>query len=40
HLFVLDADGKVLHSQDTGVLEEGKGYSREKVTAFLTAWKP
>jgi len=40
HLFVLDADGKVLHSQDSGVLEEGKGYSREKVMAFLNAWKP
>lgn len=40
HFFVLDADGKLLHSQDTGVLEEGKGYSREKVAAFLKAWKP
>jgi thiol:disulfide interchange protein len=40
HLFVLDADGKLLHSQDTGVLEEGKGYSAERITAFLNAWKP
>lgn len=39
HLFVLDADGKVLHSQETGVFEEGKGYSREKIMAFLNAWK-
>lgn len=39
HFFVLDAGGKLLHSQDTGVLEDGKGYSREKMAAFLTAWK-
>ncbi|MBK8725848.1 MAG: hypothetical protein IPL96_07250 [Holophagaceae bacterium] len=25
--------------QDTGVLEDGKGYSREKMAAFLKAWK-
>ena len=24
HLFVLDADGKLLHSQDTGALESGR----------------
>lgn len=40
HLFVLDADGKLLHSQDTGVLEQDKGYSREKIAAFIEAWKP
>ena len=40
HLFVLDADGKVLQSQDTGVLEDGLGYSEEKLAAFLSAWKP
>ncbi len=39
HFFVLDASGKLLHSQDTGVLEDGKGYSREKMAAFLKAWK-
>jgi thioredoxin-related protein len=38
HFFVLDADGKLLRSQDTGELEEGKGYSRAKMTAFLQAW--
>ena len=26
HLFVLDATGVLLHSQDSGKLEEGKGY--------------
>lgn len=40
HLFVLDAAGKLLHSQDTGLLEEGSGYSLEKVTTFLKAWAP
>ncbi|MEE3626684.1 thioredoxin family protein [Nitrospirillum sp. BR 11752] len=38
HLFVLDGDGKVLHSQDTGLLERGNGYDAGKVAAFLTQW--
>jgi len=38
HLFVYDTDGNLLHSQDTGELEEGQGYSQEKVIAFLQAW--
>ncbi|BDU77943.1 thioredoxin family protein [Mesoterricola sediminis] len=40
HLFVLDAAGKLLHSQDTGVLEQDKGYDRAKIAAFIEAWKP
>ena len=40
HLFVLDVDGKLLHSQFTGELEKGKGYDREKFFAFLKAWAP
>lgn len=40
HLFVLDADGKLLHSQFTGDLEKGKGYDRGKVVAFLKEWAP
>lgn len=40
HLFVLDADGKLLHSQFTGELEKGKGYDRDKFFAFLKAWAP
>jgi thiol:disulfide interchange protein len=39
HFFILDADGKLVHSQDTGVLEEGAGYSHDKIAAFLKAWK-
>jgi len=40
HLFVLDAEGKLLHSQFTGELEKGKGYDRRKVLAFLKEWAP
>lgn len=44
HLFVLDADGAVLHSQDTALLElpagGEKGHDREKVKAFLEQWGP
>jgi len=38
HIFVLDATGKLLHSQDTGLLEEGKGYSKDKMIAFIKQW--
>lgn len=38
HLFVLGADGTLLHSQNTGELEKGKGHDPEKVMAFLKAW--
>jgi thioredoxin-related protein len=38
HIFVLDAGGKFLHSQNTGDLELGKGYDLEKFTAFLQQW--
>ena len=40
HLFVLDADGKLLHSQPTNRLESGRSYDLEKFTAFLTEWAP
>lgn len=32
---VLDQNGKMIHTQDSAVLEEGKGYSIEKVKDFL-----
>ena len=38
HLFVLDADGRLLHSQNTGALELGKSYDPAKVRAFLERW--
>jgi len=38
HLFVLAADGTLLHSQDTGDLEAGRGYDRAAFIAFLRRW--
>lgn len=38
HIFVLDNDGKLLHSQDTNELETGKSYDLEKFIAFLKNW--
>jgi thioredoxin-related protein len=35
---IIDGNGKVLHIQDSGYLEEGKGYSKEKVLRFFTNW--
>jgi thiol:disulfide interchange protein len=40
HLFVLDTDGTLLHSQDTVELEEGKSYNLGRVRDFLERWKP
>ena len=40
HIFVLDSEGKLLHSQDTGLLEEGKGYNLDKFSSFLKEWSP
>lgn len=37
---VLDKNGKMIHTQDSAVLEEGKGYSVEKVKAFFQEWSP
>ena len=38
HLFVLDSDGKFLHSQDTSPLESQKSYSLERLVSFLSYW--
>lgn len=40
HIFILERDGKLLHSQDTGALESGKSYDLERLNAFLTKWAP
>jgi thiol:disulfide interchange protein len=40
HLFVLDADGKLLHSQNTSELEQGRGYNPDKMKEFLVKWSP
>ena len=40
HFFVLDGQGKLLHSQDTAKLEKGKSYHARKFKRFLTRWGP
>lgn len=40
HIFVLETDGSLLHSQDTAKLEEGKGYDPDVFLEFLQTWKP
>jgi thioredoxin-related protein len=40
HLFVLDARGNLVHSQDTGLLEAGDHHDRDKIMEFLRKWAP
>ena len=40
HLFVLDAMGRLLQSQDTRAFETGKAYDPVAVHAFLVKWAP
>ena len=40
HLFVLDANGRLLHSQDTEELETTKNYDPAAMRAFLVKWAP
>jgi thiol:disulfide interchange protein len=40
HIYVLEKDGKFLHSQGTSALEEGKGYSEKAMLEFLAKWAP
>lgn len=35
---ILDEKGNPIHIQNSAYLEEGKGYSQEKVADFLKAW--
>ncbi|MEI7594848.1 MAG: thioredoxin family protein [Bacteroidota bacterium] len=35
---ILDENGKLIHIQETGLLEEGKGYSEEKIVGVLNHW--
>ena len=37
---VLDKNGKQIHTQNSAVLEERKGYGFEKVKTFFNEWKP
>lgn len=38
HLFVLDPNGKLLHSESTGTFELGSSYSLQKMETFLKRW--
>lgn len=40
HIFVLDSTGKLLHSEDTSKLEQGRGYNLTAVASFLKEWSP
>jgi thiol:disulfide interchange protein len=35
---ILDGSGNRLHTQNTGYLEDGEGYSEKKVAEFLKQW--
>jgi thioredoxin-related protein len=35
---ILDAKGKPIHIQDSALLEEGQGYSKQKVLGFFKNW--
>jgi len=39
-LVVLDATGKRIHTQDSGLLEKGNSYDTSKVITFLKQWTP
>ena len=38
HLFVLDGDGSLLHSQETGALESGESYDAGRWLEFIERW--
>jgi thioredoxin-related protein len=40
HIFILDSDGKLIHSEDTSELEQGRGYSEVAMRTFLEKWAP
>jgi thioredoxin-related protein len=40
HIFVLDAQGRLVHSQNTGELEEGRDYNIRRIRVFLEAFAP
>lgn len=39
-LVIFSPDGGIVHIQDTGLLEAGEGYDREKVLRTLSLWSP
>jgi thioredoxin-related protein len=39
-IVITDAEGNRLHTQDTGYLEAGGSYDREKMLRFFKNWRP
>lgn len=39
-LVVLDSEGNIIHTQDSGFLESGEGYDKGKVKRFFETWTP
>ena len=39
-LVVLDGKGKLIHIQDSSLLEDGEGYDKDKVLRFFKIWTP
>lgn len=39
-MVVLDGNGKIVHTQDSGYLESGESYDKDKVLRFFNNWKP
>ena len=39
-LVVLNGEGKVIHTQDSSFLEEGKSYNSKRVLRFFKCWTP
>lgn len=37
---ILDANGKLIHTQNSSYLEEGKGYNAKTVSGFFNDWSP
>ncbi len=37
---ILNPSGKLIHIQESGIFEAGKGYDKQKVRNFLLKWKP
>lgn len=37
---VLDGNGNLIHTQNSGYLEKGKGYDEKTVMGFLNDWSP
>lgn len=37
---ILDADGNLIHTENSSYLEEGKSYNRKKIMEFFENWRP